>query len=145
MNLISKVPGSVNLIGEKNLEYEVKQNFCEVKRLISLLNLTVNLRFAHDITRSDIDRLPLASVNILREPVLSGVGDHLHVFIRDSVCQFISTRYQRDPVLHPGYCCHDQDYRRIKRLIVKKNTKVRYLNEFSDLRGARVRCEYSGR
>jgi nitrogenase molybdenum-iron protein alpha/beta subunit len=72
-----KIPGTVNLIGEKNLEYEVKQNFLEVRRLVSLLNLTINLRFAHDIYCSDIDRLPLASVNILREPALSGVGDHL--------------------------------------------------------------------
>ena len=72
-----KISNSVNLIGEKNLEYEVKQNFLEVKRLVSLLNLTINLRFAHDITRSDIYRLPFASVNIMREPALSAVGDHL--------------------------------------------------------------------
>ncbi len=72
-----QVRGSVNLIGEKNLEYEVEQNFLEVKRLVSLLDLTINLRFAHNITRSDINRLPLASLNILREPALSGVGDHL--------------------------------------------------------------------
>lgn len=68
---------SVNLIGEKNLEYEVEQNFTEVKRLVSLLDLSVNLRFSHGITRSDINRLPLASVNILREPALTRVGDHL--------------------------------------------------------------------
>ncbi len=74
---VLKNPGSVNLIGEKNLEYEVKQNFIEVKRLLSLLNLTINLRFAHDIVRNDINQLPFASLNILREPALSGVGEHL--------------------------------------------------------------------
>jgi len=74
---IKEHSGSVNLIGEKNLEYEVMENFLEVRRLVSLLNLTINLRFAHDITCADIALLPLASVNILREPALSPVGDHL--------------------------------------------------------------------
>ena len=89
----------------------MKQNFLEVKRLVSLLNLTINLRFAHDITRSDIDRLPLASVNILREPALSGVGDHLQVHVRDTVYQFISPWYQRDAVFYQECRRPDQDHR----------------------------------
>ena len=69
--------GTVNLVGEKNLEYEVNENFLEVRRLVSLLDLTINLRFVHDISWAVIDRIPCASVNILREPALSAVGEHL--------------------------------------------------------------------
>ena len=36
---------SVNIIGEKNLEYEVDENFDEVLRLLTLLKIPVNLRF----------------------------------------------------------------------------------------------------
>jgi nitrogenase molybdenum-iron protein alpha/beta subunit len=64
----------VNLIGEKNLEYEVEQNFEEVCRLLSLLGISVNIRFVHEVTVADLSKMPLADLNILREPSLTGVG-----------------------------------------------------------------------
>lgn len=67
----------VNIIGEKNLEYEVEENFAEVVRLLGMLGIPVNLRFVHDITFDDIGTLGAARLNILREPALLPVGNLL--------------------------------------------------------------------
>lgn len=132
--------GSVNLIGEKNLEYEVHENFVEIKRLVSLLDLTINLRFAHDITRSDIDRLPFASVNILREPALSAVGSHLQdAFSTPFVNSF--------PLGISGTISFIRDVATLsgskpeKALGIEKKYQKEVLEEFSDLRGSRVKLK----
>ena len=131
------IPGSVNLIGEKNLEYEVEQNFCEVRRLVSLLGLSINLRFVHDITISDIDRLSSASVNILREPILSAVGDHLEALFGtpyiNSFPHGISGTlfFIRDVAVKSGL---SPDLA----LEIEKERQSLVFKEFSDLRGARV-------
>lgn len=133
-----KIAGTVNLIGEKNLEYEVKENFLEVKRLVALLNLTINLRFVHDITRSDIDRLPLASVNILREPALSGVGDHLQSlfctpYIRSFPLGISGTlSFIRDVAMKSGIAPDDA-------LDKEKEHHKEIFEEFSGIRGSHVR------
>ena len=67
----------VNVIGEKNLEYEVEENYAEVARLLSLLGLSVNLRFVRYITVADVDRLKDASLNILREKGMEQTGNEL--------------------------------------------------------------------
>ena len=64
----------VNIIGEKNLEYEVDENFDEVLRLLTLLKIPVNLRFLHNCTMNDILRLGAAQLNILRDDDLKAVG-----------------------------------------------------------------------
>jgi nitrogenase molybdenum-iron protein alpha/beta subunit len=69
--------GGINIIGEKNLEYEVEQNYAEVVRLLSLLGLPVNLRFIHNITTSEIMGVGKASLNILRDEGVAGVGERL--------------------------------------------------------------------
>jgi nitrogenase molybdenum-iron protein alpha/beta subunit len=136
------ISGSVNLIGEKNLEYEVKQNFSEVKRLVSLLNLTINLRFAHDINRSDIDRLPLASVNILREPALSGVGDHLQsTFGTPYISSFPlgisgTMSFIRNVAVRSGLSPDEA-------LDMEKKYQKEIFKGFSDLRGAHVKFDIS--
>jgi nitrogenase molybdenum-iron protein alpha/beta subunit len=68
----------VNIIGEKNLEYEVEENYAEVVRLLGLLGIPVNLRFVHDIVFDEIGMLGAARLNILREPALVPVGNFLH-------------------------------------------------------------------
>lgn len=71
-------PGSgVNIIGEKNLEYEVEENYAEVNRLLSLLGLTVSLRFVRNSTTNEIARLGAARLNVLRDPALVPVGEYL--------------------------------------------------------------------
>jgi nitrogenase molybdenum-iron protein alpha/beta subunit len=69
--------GRVNIIGEKNLEYEVEENFAEVSRLLSVLGLSVNVRFVHDITTDRIASLGAARLNVLRDPSLTPVGEAL--------------------------------------------------------------------
>jgi nitrogenase molybdenum-iron protein alpha/beta subunit len=69
--------GGVNIIGERNLEYEVEENFFEISRILSCLGLTVNTRFVHNTSLDEISRLGAARVNILREPGLIPVGEYL--------------------------------------------------------------------
>jgi len=69
--------GDVNIIGERNLEYEVEENFLEILRILSRLGLTVNTRFVHNTSQDQISRLGAARVNILREPGLIPVGEYL--------------------------------------------------------------------
>ncbi|MBN2735048.1 MAG: nitrogenase component 1 [Methanomicrobiaceae archaeon] len=57
----------VNIIGEKNLEYEVEENFLEVKRLINLLGADINIRFVRNITVDQIKKFRNAKLNIIRE------------------------------------------------------------------------------
>jgi nitrogenase molybdenum-iron protein alpha/beta subunit len=73
----SPVYPCVNIIGEKNLEYEVEENYAEVVRLLTLLGLPVGIRFVHDLSLDDIQALGSAQLNILRDPSLVPVGDHL--------------------------------------------------------------------
>lgn len=67
--------GGVNLIGEKNLEFDVEENYAEVRRLLSLLGLPVNLRFVRGIRTADLRRVGGGAVNVLREPSLRPVGE----------------------------------------------------------------------
>jgi hypothetical protein len=68
----------VNIIGEKNLEYEVEENFAEVTRLLTALGIPVNLRFVRDCSMTDITRVGAARLNILRDDDLRPVGERLH-------------------------------------------------------------------
>jgi nitrogenase molybdenum-iron protein alpha/beta subunit len=67
----------VNIIGEKNLEYEVEENYAEVVRLLTLLGLPVGIRFVHNLTLDDLPALGAGRLNILRDPTLVPAGDHL--------------------------------------------------------------------
>jgi nitrogenase molybdenum-iron protein alpha/beta subunit len=67
----------ITLVGEKNLEYEVDQNYAEMVRLLSLLGEEVRLRFVRGIDTRDIGLLGGGTMNILREPGLSQVGEAL--------------------------------------------------------------------
>jgi nitrogenase molybdenum-iron protein alpha/beta subunit len=72
------LPGQgANIIGEKNLEYEVDENYAELTRLLSALGIPVNLRFLRNCSLSDITRLGAARLNILRDDDLLSVGKHL--------------------------------------------------------------------
>ncbi|OPX66280.1 MAG: light-independent protochlorophyllide reductase subunit B [Methanoregulaceae archaeon PtaB.Bin056] len=68
---------SVNLIGEKTLEYEVDEHYREVLRLLTLLGVPVNVRFVCGVTLDEISHLGEASLNILRDPSMQPVGEHL--------------------------------------------------------------------
>jgi nitrogenase molybdenum-iron protein alpha/beta subunit len=67
----------INIIGEKNLEYEVDENYAEVTRLLAALGIPVNLRFLRDCSIADVSRLGAARLNILRDTDLCTVGERL--------------------------------------------------------------------
>ena len=67
----------VNIIGEKNLEYEVEENYAEVCRLLGALGIPVNVRFLRDCSIRDISRLGAARLNILRDGEVRAVGERL--------------------------------------------------------------------
>jgi len=69
--------GGVNVIGERNLEYEVEENYRELHRILSNLGLPVNTRFVHATSMDRISLLGAARLNILREPGLIPVGEYL--------------------------------------------------------------------
>jgi nitrogenase molybdenum-iron protein alpha/beta subunit len=73
-SLDDEIPLSVTLIGEKNLEYEVEENFHEVDRLLKLLGIQVRLRFIRNILTADAAEISRSALNILREPELVPVG-----------------------------------------------------------------------
>jgi nitrogenase molybdenum-iron protein alpha/beta subunit len=64
----------VTLVGEKNLEGDVEENFWEVRRILALLGQRVRLRFVRGITGAGIRDISQGRLNILREPELLAVG-----------------------------------------------------------------------
>jgi nitrogenase molybdenum-iron protein alpha/beta subunit len=66
--------GGITLVGEKNLEHDVEENFAEVSRLLALLGEEPGLRFVRGMEWAGLDELPRGRLNILREPDLRGVG-----------------------------------------------------------------------
>ncbi|MDD1716225.1 MAG: nitrogenase component 1 [Methanolinea sp.] len=73
----SEGKGTVNLIGEKSLEYEVEEQYLETKRLLALLGVGVNIRFVRHTNLPELHRMGEASLNILRDPGISTLGKHL--------------------------------------------------------------------
>ncbi len=72
----NKLKKRVNIIAEKNLEYEVDDNFAEIKRLLSLLGAEVNLRLARRTKVSDIARFNDAALNIIRDDPTGEISAH---------------------------------------------------------------------
>jgi nitrogenase molybdenum-iron protein alpha/beta subunit len=68
--------GGINIVGEKNLEFEVEENYEEVARLLGLLDLEVNVRFVRNTKIDDISRFSEGCINILREDALEPIGRH---------------------------------------------------------------------
>ena len=67
---------SVNIIGEKNLESDIDENFTEVERLLKLLNARINMRLARHTTIKEIQNMKSADLNIFRERLPEKITDH---------------------------------------------------------------------
>ncbi len=74
---VDPVPGTVGIIGEKNLESEVEENFAEVTRLLDLLGLDVTIRFCRNAGVSDLRKLGTVSCFILRDGRSADAGREL--------------------------------------------------------------------
>lgn len=70
-----KIP-SVNIIGEKNLESDIDENYEELKRLLKLLSVRINIRLARHTTVDDIRNMKRADLNIFREKFPDNITDH---------------------------------------------------------------------
>lgn len=68
----------INLVGEKNLEFEVEENFIEIKRLLEELELDINIRFVRNINTYDLDVFAHGTLNILREDPQSILAAHFY-------------------------------------------------------------------
>ena len=68
---------SVNIIGEKNLEFEAEENFSEVTRLLDTISIPVNSRFIRNSSFEDLSQIRSARLNILRDEELRPTGDLL--------------------------------------------------------------------
>ena len=132
---------TVNIIGEKNLEYEVEQNFQEVRRLLLLLGISINTRFVHEITTSDLFTLPQAELNILRDPSLFKVGKTLQdlfgiPFLESfpvglsGTLQFLRDAGTAAGIPYEHAISQEEEYQRS------------VLAEFSELTGSRVNRNY---
>jgi nitrogenase molybdenum-iron protein alpha/beta subunit len=67
----------VNIIGEKNLEFEVEENYAEITRLLDALAIPVNSRFIRNSTVDALSRIGAARLNILRDQELLPTGEFL--------------------------------------------------------------------
>jgi hypothetical protein len=67
----------ITLVGEKNLEADVDENYAEVSRLLALLGERPGLRFVRGMDWPSLGDLARGRLNILREPELRPVGEHL--------------------------------------------------------------------
>jgi nitrogenase molybdenum-iron protein alpha/beta subunit len=68
---------SVNLVGEKTLEFERDEHFNEVKRLLFGIGIPICTRFICRSSMEDISRLSRGSCNILRDSSMCEVGNYL--------------------------------------------------------------------
>ncbi len=57
----------ITIVGEKNLESEVEENYDEISRLLGLLGLTVSLRYVRDITVGEMSLLSESDLLIIRD------------------------------------------------------------------------------
>jgi len=67
---------SVNIVGEKTLEFDRDENFNEVQRLLSTVGIPICTRFICRSSREDIFRFPRGSCNILRDSSMRELGNY---------------------------------------------------------------------
>jgi nitrogenase molybdenum-iron protein alpha/beta subunit len=134
---------SVNIIGEKNLEYEVEENYAEVSRLLEALGIPVSVRFVRNCTLDDISRLGAAKLNILRDDEVRVVGERLQErwgtpFIPSFPVGFAGTIRFLESVAQNFGVNYTQTVRRERVL------QNEILTEFEDLSGMSIAFDPSG-
>ncbi len=137
-------PSCITVIGEKNLEYEVEENFIEVKRLLGLLGLEIQLRLARGITAREIQRLGASSLNILREPALVPIGEELRQrFGTPCIPSFpVGLRGTIEFLKEVGTCMRLDPAPAIRS---EMELQTACIQEYSDLAGTGVRIDPDGR
>jgi len=130
--------GGVTLIGEKNLEADVEENFAEVSRLLALLGERPGLRFVRGMAWDSLGSLPEGRLNILREPELRPVGERFEAWFGTPFLDSFpvglsgSLRFLRDAAAALGIDPAEA-------LGEERCRQEEALARFGDLRGERVR------
>ncbi|MEM2124110.1 MAG: nitrogenase component 1, partial [Methanolinea sp.] len=135
---------SANIVGEKTLEFEREAHYGEVSRLLSAIGVPVCTRFVCRSSVEGISRLPQGAVNILRDPSMVAVGEHLEA-------EFGTPYVSSFPLGPSGTIRFLEELGEILSLDVstavagEKARQERIFWEFRHLRGERIRfCEASG-
>ncbi|UUX91650.1 nitrogenase component 1 [Methanoplanus endosymbiosus] len=138
----TKIP-SVNIIGEKNLESDIDENYAEVKRLLKLLNVGINMRLARHTSVSDIQNMKSADLNIFREKFPDTITDHFTQktglkYIEEFPAGFTGSiefikKVAEKLDLNPGYALAEE--RKYQQSIIE---------EFSDIKGRTINFDSFG-
>jgi len=134
---------TANIIGEKNLEFEVEENFKEVKRLLGLLGIDVNIRFVRDITVNEISSFCRGSLNIFRE---DPSGEMTRFFAENtgipSIPEFPSGLMGTLNFLKEAGTCLDIPWE--DAVMQEKDFQNSVFEEFSDLCGEKITFDSFG-
>jgi nitrogenase molybdenum-iron protein alpha/beta subunit len=127
----------VNLVGEKNLEFEVDENFTEISRILGLLDLPVHVRFVRNTSTAELAEFSSGCLNVIREDP----DHHLNDFFTErfgipSISGFpTGLQGTLDFVAEAGRQCGIDPSGAISD---ESAIQEEIIEEFSDLRGERV-------
>ena len=134
---------SVNIIGEKNLEYEVDENYEEVARLLHAINVPVNIRFLRNCDVRDIAKLGASGLNILRDDELLQTGAFLmHRFGTPYIVSFPIGLEGTIRFLESvgGMCGVNSS----PAVAAERALQTKILSDFDDLTGEKIMVESEG-
>ena len=129
------IPMTVAIIGEKNLESEIEENFKEISRLLKLLNITVIIRYCHAITKEEMQTLGRASFFISRDERVERAGKEIaKQFGRPLVQGYPSGLSGEIQFLKDcGRACGLSEETISKAVKIEQNLQNEMLNEFKEL------------
>ncbi|HJJ35697.1 MAG TPA: oxidoreductase [Methanocorpusculum sp.] len=134
------VPRTVAIIGEKNLESEVEENYAEVERLLDRLQVRVILRFCRNIEAEDIRKLGQAACFIIRDHRTLRAGTEIaHRFGRPCIPEFPrgfsgSVAFLRDV----GSACGIPESEIERAVEDERAYQKKMLEPFADLKGCSI-------
>ncbi|HJJ90361.1 MAG TPA: hypothetical protein O0W88_00655 [Methanocorpusculum sp.] len=85
------VPGTIALVGEKNLESEVDENYKEVERLLTRLNLRIIVRFCRNCDYATLMHIGTVACSILRDERVADLG----ILIEKRFCRRVISEFPR--------------------------------------------------
>ena len=133
-------PRTAVLIGEKNLETEVEENYAEIARLLARLNIRIILRFCRNISAAEIENLGKAAVFIVRDKRVLCAGKYIaEHFSRPCIPEYPrgfsgSIQFLRDA----GKACGISDEEIEAAVEAETVYQKKMLEPFAELRGTSV-------
>ncbi|HJJ49841.1 MAG TPA: oxidoreductase [Methanocorpusculum sp.] len=133
-------PMTVAIIGEKNLESEIEENFKEISRLLKLLGITIIIRYCHAITKDEMRALGEAAFFISRDERVERAGTEIaKQFGRPLVQGYPSGLSSEIQFLKDcGRACNLSTESIRIAVETELNLQNEMLNEFKELRGLAI-------